>query len=68
MGYMKWVKNLMDTGRDQLLRQKYDEAVKANFTRIEFDNTNLDVKFAKSVLDFIDKNDDAHQSTRYEKL
>jgi hypothetical protein len=68
MGYMKWVKGLMDTGRHSILRQKYDEAIEGKFQRIEFDNSNLDVKFVANVLDFIDKNDDAHTATRNDKL
>ena len=68
MGYMKWVKGLMDTGRHTIIREKYDEAIKCEFKRIEFDNSNLDVTFVGHVLDFIDKNDDAHTATRHEKL
>lgn len=68
MGYMKWVKGLMDTGRHSILREKYDEAIKCEFKRIEFDNSNLDVKFVANVLDFIDKSDDAHTATKNEVL
>lgn len=68
MGYMKWVKDLQDTGRWVALKEKYDEALKCNLSRIDFDNTNLDTKFVGSVLDFIDKTDDAHQSTKREIL
>ena len=65
---MKWVKGLMDTGRHTILRQKYDEAIECKFERVEFDNSNLDVKFVANVLDFIDRNDDAHTATKNEVL
>ena len=65
---MKWVKGLMDTGRHTILRQKYDEAIECKFERVEFDNSNFDVKFVANVLDFIDKNDDAHTATKNEVL
>ena len=65
---MKWVKGLMDTGRHTILREKYDQAIKCEFKRIEFDNSNLDVKFVANVLDFIDKSDDAHTATKNEIL
>lgn len=68
MSYMKWVKDLMDTGRHSILRQKYDEAIECKFEKVEFDNSNLNVKFVANVLDFIDKNDDAHTATKNEVL
>jgi DNA-dependent RNA polymerase auxiliary subunit epsilon len=65
---MKWVKNLLDTGRHVQLKSKYVEAVEKQCQRMEFDNGNYDVKYIEAVLDFIEKHEDAHQSTRNEIL
>jgi hypothetical protein len=68
MGYMKWVKSLMDTGRCVQLKHKYVEAVENKSQRVDFENGNYDIKYVEAVLTFIEKNEDAHQSTRNEIL
>ena len=68
MSYMKWVKGLMDTGRDSQLRTRYVEAKERHQRHLFFDGSIYDIEFVESVLVFIDKNEDAHQSTKNEIL
>ena len=65
MSHMKFVKNLLDTGRDVQLRKEY---VNCQSNQVIFDGVTYDKKYVEAILDFIDKNEDAHQSTRNEIL
>lgn len=65
MSHMKFVKNLLDTGRYVQLRKEY---VNCQSNQVIFDGVTYDKKYVEAILDFIDKNEDAHQSTRNEIL
>ena len=61
MGYMKWIKMLMDDEQDQLLELEIKRAHETGENHVIFDKTYMDLGFAQNVLNYI-KNQKENES------